>query len=119
VVLLDAVYGEYRFAPWVRKSPSHRFVNIAEETQRYSNYLHRHLPMTTTVLGMPVDRLPDSRVVYVKTDIGHWHLVSDGVVVPMALRALDLPFAYDAPLQLPLGLARHETGSTAGLSTIQ
>ena len=105
VVLLDAVYGEYRFAPWVRKSPTHRLINIAYETGRYSDYMHKRLPTTQRVIGLPLFGLPDARIVYAKTDVGHWALVTDGVALPMALRALDLPFVHGAPLEIPLGLA--------------
>ena len=106
VVLLDAVYGEYRFAPWVRRLESHRLLNIAYETSRYSDVMHRRLPTTRRVAGLPLFGFPDARIVYAKTDVGHWKLVTDGVALPMALRALDLPFVHGAPLELALGLAR-------------
>ncbi len=109
VVLLDAVYREYRFAPWVRRVESHRLVNIAYETSRYSDVMHRHLPTTKRVVGLPLFGFPDARIVYATTDVGHWHLVTDGVAMPMALRALDLPFVRNAPLERPLGLTARQS----------
>jgi len=104
LVLLDAVYGEYRFAPWVRESKEHRLINIAYETGRYSDYMHRMLPSTQKVDGLPLEGFPDARITYAKTDVGHWQLVTDGVAIPLALRAIKVPMLADAPLDIPLGL---------------
>ena len=119
VVLLDAVYGEYRFAPWVRRGPDRRLLNIAYETTRYSDYMHKHLPTTQRVIGLPLFGFPDARIVYAKTDVGHWKLVTDGVALPMALRALDLPFVYGAPLEVPLGLSPRGTDSISTKAVTQ
>src|SRR5688572_11026651 len=104
VVLLDALYGEYRFMPWARESKTRRFVNIAYETQRYSDVLHRYLPSTVKLDELPADSFPDARILYAKTDVGHWQLVTDGVALPLALRALGVDPVATAPLDLPLGL---------------
>jgi len=104
VVLLDALYGEYRFAPWVRDSRTHRLLNIAYETGRYSEVMHRALPSTVRVDGLPAEGFPDARIVYAKTDVGHWQLVTDGVALPLALRAIGVPQVDNAPTDLPLGL---------------
>jgi hypothetical protein len=104
VVLLDAVYAEYSFAPWVRGSKQRRLVNIVYETGNYSDYLHRQLPSTKRIDGLPPTGLPDARILYVKTDVGHWQLVTDGVALPLALRAIGVPQVGSAPTQLPLGL---------------
>jgi hypothetical protein len=103
VVLLDAVYAEYSFGPWARSDKARRLINIVYETGRFSNYLHRMLPDTVRVDGLPHAGLPDARVVYAKTDVGHWALVTDGVAIPLALRALALP-RIELPVDLPLGL---------------
>jgi hypothetical protein len=105
VVMLDAEYGDMSFLSWVRASKQHRLINIAYETGRYSDQLHRALPSTKRVDGLPLDGLPDARILYVKTDVGHWQLVTDGVALPLALRALDVPVVSSAPLAIPLGLA--------------
>jgi hypothetical protein len=93
VVLLDGAYGELdRFAEWVRASRNHRFINIAYETQAYSDFMHHAMPGTVRVDGLPDtdfdDSARDARVLYVRTDIGHWPLVTGGVAIPTALRAL-------------------------------
>ncbi|HEX5061809.1 MAG TPA: hypothetical protein VFV99_20720, partial [Kofleriaceae bacterium] len=87
VVLLDALYGEFRFVPWLREGKNRRFVNIAYETDRYSDEMHRYLPSTVRVDGLPTTGFPDARILYAKTDVGHWQLVTDGVALPLALRA--------------------------------
>lgn len=104
VVLLDALYGEYRFLPWVREGKTRRLINIAYETDRYSDYMHRQLPSTVKVEGLPDTGLPDARIVYAKTDVGHWQLVTDGVALPLALRAIGISPAANALRDLPLGL---------------
>jgi hypothetical protein len=104
VVLLDALYGEFRFMPWVRESKDRRLINIAYETGRYSEYMHRRLPSTVRVDGLPAQGFPDARILYAKTDVGHWQLVTDGVALPLALRAVGVDMVRDAPLDVPLGL---------------
>ena len=107
LVLLDAMYGEYRFLPWIRENKQRRMVNIAYETDGYSDYMHRCLPSTVRVDGLPASGFPDARIVYAKTDVGHWSLVTDGVALPLALRALGVAAVPKAPLDLPLGLPLH------------
>jgi len=115
IVLLDAVYAEYSFVPWVRRSKQRRLVNIVYETGRFSDYLHRQLPSTKRLDGLPLDGLPAARILYVKTDVGHWQLVTDGVALPLALRAIGVPPVASAALDLPLGLpARCDLPATAG-----
>ncbi|HET7504661.1 MAG TPA: hypothetical protein VFK02_26750 [Kofleriaceae bacterium] len=104
VVLLDALYVEYGLLPWMRQSPDRRLVNVVYETGRLSEYLHARLPSTRRVHGLPLDGLPDARILYVRTDVGHWQLVTDGVALPLALRAIGVPAVPSAPLDLPLGL---------------
>jgi hypothetical protein len=104
VVLLDAVYGEYSFSPWVRESLSHRLVNVVFETDRFSDYMHRGLPSTVRVIGLPEEGFPEARILYAKTTVGHYPLVTDGVALPMALRAIDVPSVQGARFDLRLGL---------------
>jgi hypothetical protein len=113
VVQLDALYTEYGLLPWMRASAQHRLVNIVYETGRYSDYLHRRLPGTRRVDGLPIDGLPDARILYVRTDVGHWQLVTDGVALPLALRAIGVPFVASAPRDLPLGLPPRSDGLAA------
>ncbi len=88
LVLLDAVYGDYSFVPWVRASKAHRLINIAHDTIPYSNEMHRQLPTTQRVTELALEGLPDAPVVYAKTRLDHWALVTGGVALPLALRAL-------------------------------
>lgn len=104
VVLLDALYADYGLLGWMRASRQRRLVNIVYETGRYSDYLHRRLPSTRRVDGLPPDGLPDARILYVRTGAGHWELVTDGVALPLALRAIGVPRLASAPADLPLGL---------------
>jgi hypothetical protein len=104
VVLLDALYTDYGLLGWLRASRQHRLINIAYETGRFSDYLHRRLPSTRRVDRLPPDGLPDARIVYVRTAAGHWELVTDGVALPLALRAIGVPQLGSAPVDLPLGL---------------
>jgi hypothetical protein len=104
VVLLDALYIDYGLLGWLRASKQRRLVNIAYETGRVSNYLHRRLPSTRRVDGLPPDGLPDARILYVRTGAGHWELVTDGVALPLALRAIGVPRLASAQADLPLGL---------------
>ena len=56
-----------------------RLINIAYETGRFSDYMHRSLPTTVRVDGLPLDGFPEGRIIYTKTPVGHWALVTDGV----------------------------------------
>ena len=80
------------------------FCSAWYETGRFSDYLHRRLPSTKRVSGLPLKGIPDARIVYVRTDVGHWQLVTDGVALPLALRAIAVPLIASAPVDLPLGL---------------
>jgi hypothetical protein len=114
VVLLDAVYGEYSFMPWVRGSLARRLVNIVFETDRFSDYMHRWLPSTVRVVGLPETGFPEARILYAKTTVGHYPLVTDGIALPLALRAIDVPAVQGARFDLPLGLPqRCDASSTS------
>jgi hypothetical protein len=116
VVMLDAQYLEYGLLPWLRASTQRRLINIVYETTRFSDYLHRRLPSTTRVEGLPPAGLPDGRILHVRTDVGHWELVTDGVALPLALRALGVPRVASAP-EVPLGLVpRCDRPATDGLA---
>jgi hypothetical protein len=98
VVLLDGAYAEGgQFAAWVTASHDHRFINIADETQSYSELMHRAMPGTVRVDGLPetdfTAKARAARILYVRTGIGHWPLVTGGVAIPAALRLLGVPQA--------------------------
>ncbi|HEX2691736.1 MAG TPA: hypothetical protein VHN14_34235 [Kofleriaceae bacterium] len=111
VVQLDALYTEYGLLRWMRESKQHRLVNIVYETGRFSDYLHRWLPSTKRVAGLPRAGLPEARILYVRTEVGHWELVTGGVALPLALRAIGVPLVTSAPIDLPLGLSPRDVPS--------
>ena len=92
LVLLDAAYGEEdQFMAWARDDQTHRLINIASDTIQESNWIHMFLPSTKRVYGLPSDWTDDTRsarVVYVRTNVGHMPMITDGVALPLALRAL-------------------------------
>ena len=121
VVLLDAAYVDVRpYADWVRGAKTRRFINVSIDTIRWSNWLHRWLPSTVTVEPFPrelTDKIKKARVLYVKSDIAHWPLVTEGVAIPQMLRVLGAPPALtgdEPPLGLPsLELREPEIGQQA------
>jgi hypothetical protein len=120
VVLLDAAYVDVLpYRQWVRESKNHRFLNVSIDTIRWSNWLHHWLPSTVTVEPFPrelTEQMRKARILYVKSDIGHWPLVTDGVAIPQMLRALDTPRVIagdDPPLGLPSLEPQTEIGNRA------
>jgi hypothetical protein len=93
LVLLDAAYGEEdRFMAWARDDKHHRLINVASDTIQESNWIHAFLPGTKRVYGLPADWTDDARaarVLYVRTAVGHMPMITDGVALPLALRALE------------------------------
>jgi len=92
LVLLDAAYGEEdHFMEWTRGNRSHRLINVASDTIEESNWIHAFLPATLRVDGLPETWSADARtarVLYVRTHVGHMPMITDGVALPLALRAL-------------------------------
>jgi hypothetical protein len=92
LVLLDAAYGEEdQFMAWTRDDRHHRLINVASDTIQESNWIHAFLPGTKRVDGLPAEWTDDTRsarVLYVRTDVGHMPMITDGVALPLALRAL-------------------------------
>lgn len=118
VVLLDAAYVDVLpYRDWVRGAKTRRFINVSIDTIRWSNWLHRWLPSTLTVTPFPralTEQMKAARVLYVKSDIGHWPLVTEGVAIPQMLRVLGAPAVIDPPaLGLPsLELREPEIGAS-------
>ena len=92
LVLLDAAYGEEdQFLAWTRGDEHHRLINVASDTIEESNWIHAYLPATKRVYGLPADWTDDTRtarVLYVRTGVGHMGMITGGVALPLALRAL-------------------------------
>jgi hypothetical protein len=95
IVMLDALYGEEeQFAAWMERSPRHRLIQVGADTLRWTEEL---------AVGMPdavvLDRIPDeveqlelgetvkeARLVYLRSQLGHMPIVTDGVAIPLTLR---------------------------------
>jgi hypothetical protein len=92
LVLLDAAYGEEdQFMAWTRDDKRHRLVNVASDTIQESNWIAAFVPETKRVVGLPVDWTDEARAarsLYIRTNVGHMPMITDGVALPLALRAL-------------------------------
>ena len=92
LVLLDAAYGEEdRFLAWTRNDQHHRLINIASDTREESNWMHAYLPETRRLYGLGgtwSDEVRASRVIYVRTRVGHMPMITEGVALPLALSAV-------------------------------
>jgi hypothetical protein len=93
LVLLDAAYGEEdQFMAWTRDDQHHRLINVASDTIQESNWIAAYLPTTKRVDGLPTDWSDNTtrtaRVLYVRTNVGHMPMITDGIALPLALRAL-------------------------------
>ena len=110
VVLVDAAYGELEpYRAWLHRSKAHRFIDIASDTMWRTDPFHRTLPGTKTVDHFPsADEgtfsaaARDARILYVRATREHMQLVTDGVALPLTLRALHVPLVQDASRSEPL-----------------
>ena len=110
VVFVDAAYGELDpYRAWLRRSRDHRFIDIASDTRWRTDSFHRTLPATTTIDHFPPPEAGTfsaaaraARILYVRSDREHMQLVTDGVALPMTLRALHVPLVEDASRREPL-----------------
>jgi hypothetical protein len=92
LILLDAAYGEQdEFMAWARDDKHHRLINVASDTIQESNWIHAFLRETKRVYGLSTELSDDAksaRVLYLRTDVGHMPMITDGVALPLALSAL-------------------------------
>ena len=110
VVLVDAAYGELApYRTWLRQARTHRLIDIGADTRWRTDIFHRSLPGTTTVEHFPSPEegsfakfARDARILYVRATRTHMELVTDGVALPMTLRALHVPLILDKPRTSPL-----------------
>jgi hypothetical protein len=89
LVLVDAVYGDVdRWAAWAKAKDDRRLIFVGEDTREWADQLAELFPEATVLDRMPAqgDRLPTSRIVYIKSDVGHFQLASGGVALPALLR---------------------------------
>jgi len=110
IALVDAAYGElWGYQAWLRGSRHRRLIDVGAETRWRTDPFHRALPGSLVVQGFPpaeAGALPDAarnaRVLYIRASRGHMDLVTDGVALPMLLRALRAPLVGDRPRSTPL-----------------
>jgi hypothetical protein len=95
VVLLDAMYDKGpAFRDWLDADPDRRLIDAAVLTRKWSEPFHAAIPDSKRFDELPATGVLEgaraSRVVYVRSQYGHMALVTDGVALPILLRALRL-----------------------------
>lgn len=110
VVMIDGMYGnEEIMEAWLRASPQHRLITVAEDTLVWNEELVRDMPETFIVDRVPptYDTWPaeakTARIVYVRAQYYHMPLVTEGIVLPAVLRLLPVELLGDQPWTQPLG----------------
>jgi hypothetical protein len=105
VVLVDAAYGEIdQYKNWVLASDKHRLIDIGDDTREWTDQLHAQLPDTVVLDQFPSleDGIPKSaaraRILYIKSNLGHFPLVTGGIALPMILRTLRAKRLVRTPL---------------------
>ncbi|HTL32528.1 MAG TPA: alpha/beta fold hydrolase [Kofleriaceae bacterium] len=95
VVLVDAAYGEIdEYKKWVLASDKHRLIDVGDDTREWTDQLHAQLPDTVVLDRFPTleDGIPreaqHARILYIKSNLGHFPLVTNGYSLPMILRTL-------------------------------
>jgi hypothetical protein len=95
VVLFDAAYGDIeKYTAWVNGAPKRRLIDVGDDTRAWTDELHKRLPDTVVLDGFPsVDEgIPPAaakaKVLYIKSTIGHFPLVTGGIALPMILQTL-------------------------------
>jgi hypothetical protein len=88
LVLLDAMYGPLPEAvAWLGGDPARRLIDVSELTRPWADELHASLPETVTVDALPsLDEARDTRVMHVRSQLGHTELVTGGQAIPALLR---------------------------------
>lgn len=106
VVLLDAAYGEIeQYRKWITADAGHRLINVGDlSTREWTDKLHASLPDTVVLDNFPSleDGLPReasrARILYIKSTLGHFPLVTGGIALPMILQSLRAPRVLRKPL---------------------
>jgi hypothetical protein len=119
LVLLDAFYGDDTSLPgWLSASAERRLINVAADTRRWSEQLHRSLPHTVAHERFPsTGKLlgaRDARILYVRSQFDHMGIVTGGVVIPMILRAARIPFVTDTVSEPGSSAPRADTARPPG-----
>lgn len=105
VVLLDAAYGEIeKYRTWVLGSPRRRLIDVGYDTRQWTEKLHASLPETVILEGFPSveDEIPRAaaraKILYIRSNVGHFPLITAGIAMPMVLRTLTRKKLLDVPL---------------------
>jgi hypothetical protein len=104
VISLDAMYAETEpFRDWVRAAPRHRFVDVTEDTVRWSEELARDLA-SVNLDRVPPDSWPKealaAKALFVRSQHAHMPIVTGGRVIPLVLRLVPAETLPDAPWAL-------------------
>ena len=98
VILIDALYGnEPEFRAWLDRSPSNQMTLVVKGTAKWADPFVRALPYARTVPEIPgrlgqlsaADR--SARVLSLRSQYGHFELITDGKVMPLLLGRTPLP----------------------------
>jgi hypothetical protein len=112
LALIDADYDAVEpFSEWLRASPSHRIVEVTEDTVQWSEEMQRD---TADLSPVMLDRFPvdahdwpadarTTRLLTIRAQWRHMELVTNGIVLPMLFRLFPVPELADAPWDAPLG----------------
>ncbi len=111
IISMDAMYENLDlWQEWIDGGPARRLINVGDDTARWTEELARELDdQVFTIDRFPEDgAIPDeartARVVYVRSQLGHMPLVTDGLGLPFVLRLIPTEILPDAPWDQPLGL---------------
>lgn len=109
VVLLDAAYGEIeQYRTWVTGDEGHRLIDVGDDTREWTDKLHAQLPDSVVLDGFPSveDGIPrdaaKARILYIKSNLGHFPLVTNKTAIPMILRTLGARRLLRVPLAVIL-----------------
>jgi hypothetical protein len=110
VVLFDAAYGDIeKYTAWVNGGPKRRLIDVGDDTRAWTDELHKKLPDTVLLDGFPsVDTgIPaaaaKAKILYIKSTIGHFPLVTGGIALPMILQTLRARKLLHIPLENLVG----------------
>lgn len=105
VVLLDAAYGELEaYRAWVLGKRGRRLIDVGDGTKAATDKLHATLPQSMILDKFPSieEELPDearrAKILYIRSTLGHFELVTGGEALPMILRTLRAKRLLDVPL---------------------
>lgn len=86
LVLLDAAYGPLpEVIDWLAGDTQRRLLDVSELTRPWAEQLHAALPDSRVVDGFDGDYAA-TRILHVRSQLGHMELVTDGVAIPALLR---------------------------------